>query len=210
MKWSKLIVPMQRRFRRQRAKKILERFPQINGALVIDIGGSLAFWRTVEDILRPSRVLVYNISDDRMKMGHQPADDYIELHFYDGVRVPQDENTAEIVICNSVIEHVPLEQRAGLAAEVMRVGKNFVAQTPAPEFPLELHFGMPFLHWLPRSIGRRLVRFSPFALFGPENGQRYFDETRLLTRKELAGYFPPAKIEVEYFLGMPKSLLAFG
>jgi len=210
MSWSRLIGPMQRRFRRSRARRILERFPQINGAVVIDIGGSLAFWTSVQDILRPARVIVYNIDDERMRMGLEHSNEAIELHFYDGIKVPQDDNAAEIVICNSVIEHVPASKRSGLAAEVMRVGRNFVAQTPAREFPLELHFGLPFVHWLPRTIGRQLVRLSPFALFSGADAQRYFDETQLLSRSELAEYFPLARIEIEYFLGMPKSMLAFG
>ena len=210
MIWAKLITPIQRRFRRKRAAKILKRFPQINGATVIDIGGSLAFWKTVEDILKPARVIIYNIYDERMKMGLNATDDRIELHSYDGVRVPQDDNAAEIVICNSVIEHVPVELRAGLASEVMRVGKHFVAQTPSRAFPLELHFGLPFVHWLPRSVGRQMVRVSPFQLLGGDDARRYFDETRLLSRAELAEYFPQAQLEIEYFMGMPKSMLAFG
>lgn len=210
IRWSKVIRPMQRRFRRKRARKILEHFPQINGSVVIDIGGSLTFWQTVEDILRPQRVLVYNIHEGRMTMGAEATDERVELHFYDGSRIPQDDNAAEVVICNSVIEHVPLGQRATLANEVRRVGKNYVAQTPARGFPLELHFGMPFLHWLPRPLGRQVVRVSPFAFLSVANAQKYFDETRLLSRKEFAGYFPSARIETERFLGMPKSMLAFG
>lgn len=210
MLWNKLIGPMQRRFRRQRARKILDRFPQINGGIVIDIGGSLAFWKEVEDILRPSRILIYNIDDGRMKMGVASTNARIQLHLYDGLIVPQPDAAADIVICNSVIEHVPPHLRAGLAAEVIRVGKSFVVQTPAREFPLELHFGLPFVHWLPRAIARQIVRVSPFAVLAKVDAKTYFDETRLLSRDEMAGYFPKASIEIEYLLGIPKSMLAFG
>jgi hypothetical protein len=90
------------------------------------------------------------------------------------------------------------------------VGKSFVVQTPAREFPLELHFGLPFVHWLPRAIGRQIVRVSPFAILARVDAKRYFDETRLLSRNELAEYFPHPKIEIEHFCGIPKSMLAFG
>lgn len=39
--WTRLLGPFQRHFRRQRANTILERFPDINQAVVINIGGSL-------------------------------------------------------------------------------------------------------------------------------------------------------------------------
>lgn len=210
MLWPRLIGPAQRAFRAQRAKLILERFPEINGGIVIDVGGSLAFWRSVEHILRPARVIIYNIAMDNITLGMEHREDYIELHVYDGRTIPQPDGFADVVICNSVIEHVPLSLRANLAAEVMRVGRRFFVQTPAPEFPLELHFGLPFLHWLPRPLARRLVGISPFALFSDVNAQRYFDETRLLDRRELAGHFPAAEFRIERFLGMPKSLIVIG
>ena len=210
MLWRRLIGPAQAAFRRQRAKLILKCFPQINGGIVIDVGGSLAFWRSVESILRPARVLIYNIAMENIVLGMEHHEDHIELYIYDGVRIPQPDRFADVVICNSVIEHVPLLLRANLAAEVMRVGRGFFVQTPAPEFPLELHFGLPFLHWLPRPIARRLVRVSPFALLSDVDAERYFDETQLLGRSELAMHFPTAQIEVERFLGIPKSVIAIG
>lgn len=210
MLWPRLIGPAQAAFRRQRAKLILERFPEINGGIVIDVGGSLAFWRSVESILRPSRVLIYNIAIENIILGMEHREDHVELYIYDGLKIPQPDGFADVVICNSVIEHVPLSLRANLAAEVMRVGRGFFVQTPAPEFPLELHFGLPFLHWLPRPFARRLVGISPFALLSDVDAERYFDETQLLGRSELAKHFPAAHVEVERFLGIPKSMIAIG
>lgn len=210
MLWNRIIAPAQNAFRLQRARRIAEQFPEIQGGVVIDIGGSLAFWRSVEDILRPARVIIYNIDAGRMTMGLQSSAGYIEMHLYDGIRVPQPDGFADVVLCNSVIEHVPMNRRAGLAAEVMRVGKRFVVQTPAREFPLELHFGLPFIQWMPRGLARKLVRVSPFHLLTDADGQKYFDETLLLPRSEFAAYFPSARIEVERFAGIPKSMLAFG
>lgn len=124
--------------------------------------------------------------------------------------MPLDDKAADFVICNSVIEHVPLDKRAGLASEVRRVGRHFIVQTPSPAFPLELYFGLPFIHWLPRSLARRIVPISPFALLSSADVQTYFDETRLLWVDELQGHFPEGKIKTERFLGIPKSNLVFG
>ena len=210
MFWTKALAPIQKRFRRKRAARIAERFPETQGGLVVDIGGSLAFWKSVHDILKPEKVIIYNIHDGRMTMGLVEQHDNVEMHIYDGSAVPQPDGWADVVICNSVIEHVPLSQRAGLASEVARVGRRFVVQTPAPEFPLELHFIMPFVHWLPRRLARWIVVVSPFSILSDANAQEYFDETQLLTRQEFADHFPDAEIEIERFLGIPKSMLAFG
>lgn len=210
MLWNKIIGPAQTSFRRQRAERIAREFPEIQGGVVIDIGGALPFWHSVGDILKPAKVLIYNISAGRMDMGLQNRAGNIETHLYDGLTIPQPDGFADVVVCNSVIEHVPLHLRGNLASEIARVGKRYVAQTPAREFPLELHFGLPFVHWLPRAIGRKVVRFSPFHFLTNADGPSYFDETQLLPREEFASYFPGAKIEVERFAGIPKSMLAFG
>lgn len=208
--WNRLIGPAQRRFRHERALRIRAALPQIEGARVIDVGGSLAYWYEVEHILKPASVVCYNISAPRMAMGRENSNPRITARLYDGTRIPEDDQSADVVICNSVIEHVPLDLRANLAREVMRVGKTWVVQTPSPAFPLELHFGLPFVHWLPRSIGRQVVRVSPFHLLSDGDGPRYFDETQLLTPKELTALFPGGRLIEEKVLGIPKSLLVFG
>lgn len=207
MLWPKIIRPAQRRFRRQRAKLIAERFPGVQGSTIVDVGGALPFWREVSDIIRPAKVLIFNISAGRTTLGETGAD-WIETHIYDGHRLPLADGEADFVFCNSVIEHVPVEQRASFAAELRRVGKTLFVQTPSIAFPLELHFGLPLVHWLPRKWGRMLVRWSPFELFTDANAQRYFDQTQLLPRSELESYFPGTEIVIERFAGIPKSMVA--
>jgi hypothetical protein len=208
--WNRTIAPAQLRFRRKRARLIANAFPELQGGVVIDIGGALPFWQAVGDILKPAKIIIYNTVDTRMRMGQREADKRIEMQLYDGQTVPQSDDFADVVICNSVIEHVPLENRARLASEIQRVGRRYVVQTPAPEFPLELHYGLPFVHWLPRPLARKIVLASPFALLTTINIRKYFDETQLLPRGEFERYFPEARIEIERFAGIPKSMLAFG
>lgn len=208
--WNRLIGPAQRRFRNQRALRIRAALPQIEGARVIDIGGSLPFWQHVYHILKPASVVCYNISAPRMAMGQANSNPHITTRLYDGLRIPEEDQSADVVVCNSVIEHVPMELRANLAREVMRVGKTWVVQTPSPAFPLELHFGLSFVHWLPRSIGRQVVRLSPFHLLSGSDGPSYFDQTRLLNREELVALFPGGRLIEEKVLGIPKSQLIIG
>lgn len=209
MTWSEFIRPAQRRFRRSRAELIKQLHPEIEGALVVDLGGSLSFWAEVKEILKPGKVIIYNISPNAVNTGLTHTDDIIEAHLYDGKRVPMEDGSADFVLCNSVIEHVPPDQREGLAQEIKRIGRHYVVQTPSKSFPLELHFGLPFMHWLPRPMGRKLAPLSPFgAMLSKSHALRYFDETQLLPYREFQSYFPEAKIHTERFLGLPKSNIA--
>lgn len=208
--WSRLIMPQQRKFRTARAELIKRLAPEIEGASVIDVGGALPFWRAVGHILKPARVRIFNISEHRTTMFEQRHEDWLTVELYDGNRLPVDDQSTDFVICNSVIEHVPPDRRANLASEIRRVGRTYIVQTPSPGFPLELHFGLPFVHWLPRPVARRMVVVSPFNLMSDVNIKQYFDDTQLLSKGELQGYFPPAKIQTETFMGMPKSNIAIG
>jgi hypothetical protein len=205
-----IVKPQQKKFRTARAELIKRLVPEIEGASVIDVGGALPFWRAVGHILKPGSVRIFNISAHRTTMFETAREDWLTVELYDGIRLPVEDRAADFVICNSVIEHVPPMQRTNLASEIRRVGKTYIVQTPSPAFPLELHFGLPFVHWLPRPLARQLVVVSPFNLLSDVNVKKYFDETQLLPVDELQGYFPGAKIKTERFLGMPKSNIAIG
>jgi ubiquinone/menaquinone biosynthesis C-methylase UbiE len=69
----------------------------------------------------------------------------------------------DMVICNSVIEHVGnwLDMRVA-ANEARRVGKRGWFQAPAFEFPLEQHFLLPFIHWLADPLQVSIIKlFRP-------------------------------------------------
>lgn len=207
----KIFGPASRRFRRERAERLLDRLPEIRGGRVVDIGGSLPFWKYLLPILQPAEVKIYNITSGRMVYGMTERFENVECHLYDGSSVPLADGEADVVICSSVIEHVPLENRRAVAREIRRLGKRYYVQSPAKAFPLEVHFMMPFIHWLPRPVGRMLARVSPwrFMIGEPVSTDAYFDETRLLSKKEMRALFPDATIETEWFMGMPKSYMAF-
>ena len=133
---------------------------------IVDIGGSLHYWRHVKPEIKPKQVMIYNIALDNQfdaaNAGGAPGN--IQASVYDGKHIPASDKQIDVLICNSVIEHVPPAERNGLAREIMRAARNYIIQTPAKVFPLEPHFVMPFLHWLSRRIGRTVVKFSPFGL----------------------------------------------
>ena len=118
----------------------------------------------------------------------------------------------EMVFSNSTIEHVStFENQRKFAHEVCRVGKNIWIQTPAKEFFYEPHFISPFVHWFPKNVQKKLLRyFSVWGLINkPSNDliSEKVEEIRLLTKAECKELFPNCTIKVERFLFMPKSYI---
>lgn len=205
------ISPLMKQFRISRARRIKRFFPDIDNRSIADLGGSLHFWSFVQSEIKPKQVMIYNIALDRQfnpdNVGRESNN--IQASVYDGKHIPVNDKQIDILICNSVIEHVAPPDRVELAREIKRVARNYIIQTPAKEFPVELHFLMPFLHWLPRPIGRLLAKISPFGLV-ERNAmvtRQLFDETNLLSAREFRRLFPEGHFVTERFLFLPKSYL---
>jgi hypothetical protein len=209
--WFYALSPFMKRFRISRARKIKRIFPDIDNRSIVDIGGSLHYWRHVKSEIQPKQITIYNIALDNQfdaaNIGDVPSN--IQASVYDGKHIPASDKQIDVLICNSVIEHVPPSERVSLAREIVRVARNYVIQTPAKAFPLEPHFVMPFLHWLPRRIGRAVVKFSPYGLIhrDPALTQNFFDEVNILSANEFRTLFPEGQFVVERFLFIPKSYL---
>jgi len=132
---------------------------------------------------------------------------------YDRSTIPWPDLHFEWVISNSVIEHVPPSHRERFSSEIRRVGQNYLVQTPVYAFPIEPHFVMQFLHWLPRRLARRVAGFGLWGLLRSRSRAEmnaYFDEVNLLTLKEFRSLFPRADLTIERFVGVPKSYSLIG
>jgi len=101
-------------------------------------------------------------------------------------RLPFADGEFDLVYCSSVIEHVPPARRAEFAAELRRVGRGWMVQTPASSFPIEPHALLPGAHWLPVPLRRRYWRLGAAG---------DWEEITLLGRRELERLFGPARPE---------------
>lgn len=206
--WGQFIHPISRVARRKRAKQLLKILPDFNDASVLDVGGSRHYWEKMEGLLEPRALRIINIGDNGQSVSMSGNAEKIPIELYDGVSLPFPDEYFDIIMCNSVIEHVEPHLRRGLVEEIRRVGRAFVIQTPAFSFPIEPHFVAPFLHWLPRNIGREASRFSLYAFLTKASKSQiyeYFDEIHLLKRKEIVSYAPQAFLVLERMFGMTKS-----
>jgi len=206
--WHRVIHPITQHFRRGRGRFLDAQFPDIRRMRICDLGGSRHFWDKLNLDVPRQNITIYNISSDETQGVDAAEPDGIKVVLYDGQRLPVGDSSFDLLVCNSVLEHVPPKERTALVAEMHRVSRQVFCQTPARSFPLEPHFLMPFVHWLPRRVGFVLAHVSPWRLLSRPNAEtirEYWWGTQLLDQEEIARLFPRASIESERFLGLVKS-----
>src|SRR3954469_11924585 len=122
----------------------------------------------------------------------------------DGTALAYPDRSFDVAFSNSVIEHIPRAQQADFAAEIGRVATSYFVQTPNYWFPIEPHWQMPFVHYLPVRARKALNRRFSFGWM-PRGGYR---EINLLSAREMRKLFPDAEIHRERVLGLTKSIIA--
>ena len=181
--WHRFITPILGYFRLRRGNEIRRLFPDLHAYRVLDLGGSVHFWHESGLVDHIKSVDIYNVSNSEIRTTHAISEKF-RVHIYDGQRLPEPDQSYDFVISNSVLEHIPPPERA----QVARV--------------------LPFIHWLPRSLGRWCVRLSPWALLSSHPAavqDAYWAEVQLLSRSQLAALFPGDNVSSERFLALPKA-----
>lgn len=191
-------------FRRKRMLAFQRMFAVSESTRILDVGGTELNWGLMS--ARP-QVTLLNLHVEERNEGrfHWKPGDARQLPFAD--------NSFDICYSNSVIEHVGGPEDWGkFASEIRRAAPAYYVQTPNYWFPVETHQVSLFLHWLPRRIERRLVRY--LSVWGwatrqtQENIDKWLAYNNLLTKRDMVRLFPDAEILVERFLLLPKSLIA--
>jgi hypothetical protein len=120
----------------------------------------------------------------------------------DARALPFADKSFDYVVSNAVIEHVGgAAGAAAMLVESERVAKRgWIHTTPNRRFPMEVHTGLPLLHWLPRTPRERA-----FALAG----QPFPDESyHLFTGQSLRGLGIPVEVRAASRLGVAMTLFA--
>jgi SAM-dependent methyltransferase len=195
-------------FRARRLKALAAEIHDREVGSVLDVGGSALF----ATLLGECRMKIESLTIVNL---HAPDGDLPEdVHWVQGdaCHLPFPDKSYGLVICNSVIEHIPVHARISLASEIARVGRSYYVQTPNFWFPIEPHFVAPFIHWLPLLIRRRLLRrFTPWGILtcpSEHDVNNVVREINLLRSSEMHSLFPTAVHSCERWLGLCKSLIA--
>ncbi len=201
-----------RRF--EEIRKIIQAVLDEKGhADILDLGGSEKYWLIGADFLRANRHrLKFTIVNPEVQESSDTslftflAGDACDPALFEGRRF-------DLVHSNSVIEHVgDIEQMRRFAKNTRRLGDRYYMQTPNFWFPYEPHFRFPGFQWLPASVRAWLMTKRGLGFFARQTNWKealyHVDSIRLLSVSDVRALFPDATVKREWFLGLPKSIMA--
>ena len=88
---------------------------------------------------------------------------------------------SDLVISSATIEHVGnFENQIVKVKNMISLSKKYIVlSTPNRFYPIEFHTKLPFLHWLPKNIFRKILLYLNMDYFADQNN------LNLLSKKEL-------------------------
>ncbi|ASW56439.1 class I SAM-dependent methyltransferase [Plantactinospora sp. KBS50] len=195
------------RRRERRRGWLLRCFPDLAEMSVLDLGGRLSSWQRAP--VRPKRLHVVNL---------EPAGglvpDWAQVDQADACDLPAHLTLGryDLVFSNSVLEHVGgHERRLRFAETVHALADAHWIQTPYRYFPVEPHWILPGMQFLPVPARVALARRWPLG-HTPVRERTDIEHavlwTELLSQAEMRHYFPRSRLVVERLAGLPKSLIA--
>jgi len=131
------------------------------GTTVLDVGCWVGLWLT--EISKISLLsLGVDLNKKALKFGKRLK---IGAEFLvgDTACLPVNSDSVDLVLCNYVIEHIPKQKWADLIKEIHRVLKSEATlyfSAPNLYWPIEQHYNLPFLHWLPRNLRNTYLRLT--------------------------------------------------
>jgi Methyltransferase domain len=195
-------------FRRRRMRRFRRAFEPTSATTILDVGGYPATWQM---LAAKPYITVLNVHS--IDYVPQPGDPPMEIVIGDGCNLGFSNQSFDIVFSNSVIEHLgTFDRQKAFASESLRVASRLWIQTPAKSFFIEPHLITPFIHFLPRSLQRKLMRnFTVWGLLTRPTAKQVDDflaEIRLLSYHEMRELFPGCAIIRERFFGLTKSYIS--
>jgi hypothetical protein len=195
---------------RQRVRRwewFAQTFTDVGSMSVIDLGGTIEAWRRAP--VHPASLHIINLE---LEPAEVPA--WARIDRADACNLPTHiaNGRYDLVFSNSVIEHVGgHSQRQRFADTIHTLADRHWVQTPYRYFPIEPHWLFPGFQFLPLSARARISRHWPLAhspAKGREESVQQAMSVELLSRTEMAFYFPRSTIGSERVLGIVKSLIA--
>lgn len=119
----------------------------------------------------------------------------------------------DVVFSNGVIQYLNYTDQQRMAAEIKRVGKRYIIQSPNRNFPVHHNYLIPFFQFLPIAAKLWLLthfdigihtRFSDY-----EKARETIERFHMLGKSELIGLFPEASLYKERFCGFTKCFIAY-
>lgn len=193
--------------RARRWQWLVETFPDLDRMTVLDLGGSLSTWERAP--VRAEHVHVVNISPPPAEV---PA--WAEVDRGDACALPAHiaNRRYDLVFSNSVIEHVGGHERRLRFAESVRARSDrHWVQTPYRYFPIEPHWLVPGLQFLPVALRHRIAHRWPLVYTPGRPREAVLSTvlwTELIDKTQMRIYFPESELRSERVAGLTKSMIA--
>ena len=152
-----------------------------------------------------SRITAAGVEDCSFLEKSYPGLKFVKIE--GGKPLPFKNDAFDVGFSNAVIEHAGSRDRQALfLSELIRVSRRCFLTTPNRWFPFELHTRLPFLHWLPPRIYRRILKALGLDHYALE------ENLNLLSAPELLALVPPGDYKTvalkrNYFFGFASNLL---
>lgn len=220
---KKLFKKFSEKSRKKRAKIFLNKLSPQKEATIVDLGGGNGkYIHAIVKDLHPLNITIADILKEDLDYAKNTFG-YKTAVLNESKKLPFEDNTFDIVFCNSVIEHVTIPkdqiwklkntkefERLSLlrqhefANEIRRIGKSYFVQTPNKYFLIESHSWLPgIVAVMPRNIQIETIR-----LFNKFWFKKTAPDWNLLTYTKMQQLFPDATIYREKSFGFTKSLMA--
>jgi len=220
---EKVFSQLREKFQEQRVDLFMTLMKPQDGISILDLGGEWGdFLARIKHRLQAEFVSADIRGDDRLSVEQKYGFEFVLID--EEKPLPFKDKAFDVIISNSVIEHVTLPKEVCLtsipqaewasssmqrqrqfATEIRRVSKSYFVQTPHRSFPIETHTWLPFVNFLNHNRATSLVRFTD-KYWIKHCG---YVDWNLLSPVEMKDLFPDAELYIERCLGFPKSIIAY-
>jgi len=167
--------PDRRKSKAHKIAKLLIRYSPFSlaSAVCLDVGCSSGI---ITAEIASLCKLMLGIDYDEVGLSAVESGARAAAHFLrgDAMWLPFRDNSVDVIVCAQVYEHVPdADTLFGELYRVLRPGGVVFFSGPNWLFPIELHYSLPFLHWLPPRIADPYLRAT-------RGGLHYFERSDTL------------------------------
>lgn len=149
----------------------------------------------------------YKFKDKISCLSNQNLDNLKEIYpnlniiLGDGRDIKLADNSFDITISNATLEHVgSFVQQTSFIQEMYRVcKKRTIIVTPNRYYPIDTHTMLPFLHWLPKNLHRKILKFFKYDFLSHEKNLNLLSEKDLINICKNLNYTKFKIRKIKYF-----------
>ncbi len=121
------------------------------------------------------------LSNQDCKILFQKFNNIKDFLIEDGKNTNLKDNSFDIVHTNATIEHIgSYDNQISFVKEMIRISRKYIfIQTPNRFYPIDFHTILPIIHWFPKNIHRKLLKFFNLNFYS------YEENLNLLSKKDL-------------------------